>query len=277
MTILKFILNFLIYINNPNCILNDLTILSPKTILDGRTMDTIDKIFEEMDCNESNNYLIELNLQFKIYEIPHIKNIITNNLLILRIGDLDLVTFESLTNHLNTYNFARYSLLNELTIKLMKSIDHLYPKIKIILRSLFNIKLKNLKQLCLSTNITIKNKKDCAFFNKILSDNWISSYILLFNENSKKLFKEYLNADEISFLVPHNLENEIIGSKSNNNKNISTNPDDIVYWYLKYLFNNRYYYRARNFKAHKYYIYNILKYLYFEKKIRIIYEENEKK
>ena len=60
--------------------------------------------------------------------------------------------------------------------------------------------------------------------------------------------------------------------KKNNNKNISTNPDDIVYWYLKYIFNKRYYYITKNFKAQKYYIYNILKYLYFIKKVNIFYD-----
>ncbi len=227
MAIMKFILNFLIYLNDSNCILKDLTILSPNTILDGRTNNSIDKIFEEMDCNKNNIYLTELNLQFKIYEMPHIKNVITNNLIKLRIGNLDIATFESLTNHLNSYNFARYSLLKELNIKLMKNIGFLSSKIKIIFRTLFSVKLKYLKHLCLCTNITIKTKKDCSFFTKILSDNWISSYTFLFNENSKNLFKKYINADEITFLVPHNLENELVCSL--NNKNISTNPDDIVY------------------------------------------------
>ena len=275
MAIMKFILNFLIYLNDSNCILKDLTILSPNTILDGRTINSIDKIFEEMDCNKNNIYLTELNLQFKIYEMPHIKNVITNNLIKLRIGNLDIATFESLTNHLNSYNFARYSLLKELNIKLMKNIGFLSTKIKIIFRTLFNVKLKYLKHLCLCTNITIKTKKDCSFFTKILSDNWISSYTFLFNENSKNLFKKYINTDEITFLVPHNLENELVCSL--NNKNISTNPDDIVYWYLKYLFNKSHYYRTRNFKAQKYYIYNILKYLYCEKKIKIFYETGEDK
>ena len=88
------------------------------------------------------------------------------------------------------------------------------------------------------------------------------------------MFKENVNNKKITFLIPHNLENELIGTDKNNNKNISTNPHDTVYWYLKYLFNNKYYYTSRNFNAHKYYIYNILKYLYFEKKITIFYDIN---
>ena len=273
MTILKFLLNILIYINDPKCALKDLTLLSPHTILDGRTMNNIDKIFEQMHSIE-NKKLTELNLQFTIYEIPHIKNVVINNLEILRIGNLDLVTFESLTNHLNSFNFARDSSLKQINIKLMKSIENLSPKIKIILRTLFNIKLKDLTKLGLFTNITIKDKKECTFLSKILSDNWIPSYTLLFNENSNDLFKKYLKTDEITFLVPHNLEKDLIGI-NNKKKNISTNADDIVFWYLKYMFSKKFYYKSKNFKAHKYYIYNILKYLYCEKKIKIFYEINE--
>ncbi len=98
MTILKFLLNILIYLNDPDCDIKDLTLLSPNTILDGRTMNNIDKIFEEMFTNKKKKTLIELNLQFTIYEIPHITNVVISNLVILRIGNLDLITFESLTN-----------------------------------------------------------------------------------------------------------------------------------------------------------------------------------
>ena len=273
MTILKFLLNILIYLNDPNCDIKDLTLLSPNTILDGRTMNNIDKIFEEMFTNKKKKTLIELNLQFTIYEIPHITNVVISNLVILRIGNLDLITFESLTNHLNSFSFAEKSSLRQLNIKLMNSIEYLSPRIKIILREFFNIKLRFLSSLSLYTNIIIKDQKECTFLAKILSDNWIPSYTLLFNEQSKELLNQYLKEDKITFLVPHNLERDLIGI--NKNDNISTIPDDLVYWYLKYLFNNRYYYSTRNFRSHKYYIYNILKYLYYEKNVKISYEIKE--
>ena len=273
MTILKFLLNILIFLNDPDCNIKDLTLLSPNTILDGRTMNNIDKIFEEMFINKKKKTLIELNLQFTIYEIPHITNVVISNLVILRIGNLDLITFEALTNHLNSFSFAGKSSLRQLNIKLMNSIEYLSPRIKIILREFFTIKLRFLRSLCLCTNIIIKDQKECTFLAKILSDNWIPSYTLLFNEQSQELLNQYLKEDKITFLVPHNLERDLIGINKNNN--ISTIPDDMVYWYLKYLFNNRYYYSTRNFRSHKYYIYNILKYLYYEKNIKISYEIKE--
>ena len=281
-TMMKFLLNMFIYLNDPNCKLNEVTLLSPKTILDGRLLNNIDLIFKEMDFNINNMYLYELHVQFTIFNIPNIKNIISRNLLTLSIGDLDIPTFESIVNYLNSYSFASFSLMRKLSIKLMKLIDNFSPKLKIILRSLFNIKLKNLKKLCLYTNIIIKNESECTYLLKILNGNWISSYTLIFNKLSQEFFKGYTNNNQITYLVPHNLENELIGPEKNNNKNISTNMDDTVYWFLKYIFNKRYYYIPRNFKAHKYYIYNILKYLYFEKKIKICYnlqnseEENQK-
>ena len=281
MTILKFLLNIFIYLNEPSCKVNIVTLLSPATILDGNLMNNIDKIFEEIDYNVKNMYLYELYVQFTMYKIPHIKNIISINLIILNIGDLDIITFESVVNYLNSYKFANLSLLRQIKIKLVKNIDCLSSKLKIILRTLFNIKLKNLKKLGLYSNIILKNEKECYFILKILNDNWISSYTLIFNERSQEMFKNYANNNNITYLVPHNLENEIIGPEKNNNRNISTNTDDTVYWYLKYIFNNRFYYISKNFKAQKYYIYNILKYLYFIKKIDIFYDiisdEAEKK
>ena len=270
-TIMKFLLNIFIHLNDPNCKLNEVTLLAPKIILDGRLLKSIDLIFKEMDFNINNIYLYELNIQFTIYNIPNIKNIISRNLLTLSIGDLDIPTLESIVNYLISYSFASFSLMRKLNIKLMKLIDNFSPKLKIILRSLFNIKLKNLKKLCLYTNIIVKNQSECNYLLKILSGNWISTYTLIFNKSSQEFFKGYTKNNKIYYLVPHNLENELIGTEKNNNKNISTNSDDKVYWYLKYLFNNKYYYIPRNFNAHKYYIYNILKYLYFAKKIQIYY------
>lgn len=272
MVILKFLLNILIYLNESICKVNVLTLLSPNTVLDGRLLYNIDKIFEDMEVNNKNMYLYELNIQFSIYKIPHITNIISRNLMDLNIGDLDVYTLESLVNYFHSYNFASLSLLRKLKIKLLNNIEILTPKLKIIFRSLFNIKLRNLKKLGLITNIIIKKEKECSYILKILNDNWISSYTLIFNKSSQEFFKVNANHNKISYLVPHNLENEMIGPDKLNNKNISTNPDDTVYWYLKYLFNNKYYYASRNFKAHKYYIYNILKYLYFSRKVNILFD-----
>ena len=270
--ILKFLINVLIFINSINCKCNELTLLSPSTIMDGNVYNNIDKIFEEMNSNKNGLKLTELNLQFTIYKIPNIKNIIGHNLLSLSIGDLDLSTLEAITNHFNSYKFAIYSLLRRINIKLLENIRYINSKLKIILTSLFNIKLKNLKKLNLFTNIIIKNKKECSFLIRILKNNWIYSYTLILNKESQEYFKSFVENNNITFLVPHNLENELIGPEKNNNKNISTNTDDIVYWYLQYMFNNRYYYRTRNFKAKKDCIYNILKYLYFVKKIKLCYD-----
>ena len=282
MIILKFILNIFIHLNESECKINELVILSPKTIFDGKLMANIDKIFEELNFYENNMYLYELHIQFTIYKVPNIKNVISKNLLCLSIGDLDIPTFESIVNYLNSYKFAISSLLRKIKIKLLNNIENLSPKLKVILPALFNVKLKNLKKLNLYTNIILINQKEYSFFVKILKDNWISSYTLIFNKLSQEYFNKYSKSNKITYLVPHNLENEIIGPDKANNKNISTNPDDSAYWILKYLFNNRHFYISNNFRAKKYYIYNILKYLYFVKKTEIIYdiktsEEDNKK
>ena len=98
----------------------------------------------------------------------------------------------------------------------MNTIEILSPKLKIILTSLFSIKLKNLIKFGLYTNIFIKNQKDCSFFIKILKNNWISSYTLIFNEDSQECFKAFVENSNIIFLVPHNLEKKLKLKKRKN-------------------------------------------------------------
>lgn len=61
-TIMKFILNIFIYLNEESCKINILTLLSPSTYLNGEKLNNLDKIFEEMEIFEKNMYLYELNI-----------------------------------------------------------------------------------------------------------------------------------------------------------------------------------------------------------------------
>ena len=273
-SIQKFILNILLLLNEEKNKIKNLTILSPSTLMDGRIYNIIDDIFKGININENKSLLTKLNIQFQFYKINHITNIISSNLIYLSIGDLDLYTFSCLIRYLSSFKFAKISLLKKLKINLMKRIDQLSPKLKVLLRQLFGIKLKNLRVLNLYTNVLINEKKDYKYIIKILNNNWISEYTITFNEKSKCVVNSYsFFKDNIKFLVPHNLESELINvDESKDHKNLWTYQDDVIFWYLKYLFTKRYFYTTKRFKDNKINIYNILKYLHFEKKSKISHD-----
>ena len=276
-SIKKFILNILLLLNEENNNIKNLTILSPSTLMDGRTYNTIDNIFKNIKINEKKSLLIKLNIQFQFYKLPHITNIISSNLIYLSIGDLDLYTFSCLIQYLSSFKFSKISLLKQLSISLMKRIDELSPKLKVLLIRLFGIKLKNFKVLNLYTNVLLNEKSEYKYIIKILRNNWISDYTITFNEKSKGLVnKFYFYKDNIKFLVPHNLESELINVDENKGeKKLWTFQDDIIFWYLKYLFDNRYFYVTKRFNNNKKFIYNILKYIYFEKISKINHDFKE--
>ena len=127
--ILKFILNIIFLLDDENYKLNTLTLLSPYTILDKDTFPSIDDYLEELEIYEKNKILLNLNLRLKIYKIINIKNIISTNLVMLNIGDFDLISFEAIINYLISYKFAYNSNLKYLTIGLLKSIVDYNKKI----------------------------------------------------------------------------------------------------------------------------------------------------
>ena len=82
--IMKFILNIIFLIDNnesknKNKIKN-LTLLSPRTIFDNRLENNINDIFKDIKLY-NNKTLEELNIQVQLYNIIHIKNIISQKLI----------------------------------------------------------------------------------------------------------------------------------------------------------------------------------------------------
>ena len=101
------------------------------------------------------------------------------------------------------------------------------------------------------------------------------------NEIKDKLKKIY-------FLVPHNMEQKLLedkdiikikkfDKKNNILQNINKNLDfyDESYWCLKYLFEHVYTDDLKNDERTKKMIFDILKYIYFIKKPKIIHKIND--
>ena len=263
--ILKFIINILLLIDKNKCLLKNLTILSPSIIIDNQIYSGINDIFSKININKNNKILKELNIQLKFYHMVHINNLISNRLIKLNIGDLDLSTFKILVNYLISYKFSSKSNLECLGIGLNKTLTQFSIELKMIFRELFTIKIANLSKLNVYTNIIIKEEKNYNYLIEILRNNWISSYTITFNSKSSDILDKCKNLkNNILYLVPYELNKKLLEKEKEDPIN-----NGMIYWYLKYLFNYKYYNNNSNFITKKRCIFTILKYLYNEKNINI--------
>jgi hypothetical protein len=258
----------LFLIDSHKCKLQKLTILAPSIVVDNKIMSGVNDFFSDINISNNNKILNELNIQIQFYQIIDIKNIISPRLIKLNLGDLDLITFKYLIKYLISYKFGSISKLESLGIGLIKTFTRFSTELKIIFRELFNIKLNNLLELNLYTNIII-NEKDYKYLIDILKGNWISSLTIILNSKSNDILNKYKYLrNSIQFFVPPKLTNKIVDKNLNINKNNKYN-NDIIYWYLKYLFDFRYCNSSSDFTSKKLCINSILKYLYIENNIKI--------
>ena len=137
-------------------------------------------------------------------------------------------------------------------------------------------------------------------FQRIFENNWIPSSTFIINEKSKLSWKQKEIEDrinqimdnqnnknktnepnkgkKISYLLHHELENELLTPNELNRKNkkhIEASNDDDVVWYLRYLIIFRFSKKSQyniDYHSMKNIIFNILKFLYFTKVCKI---ENE--
>ena len=293
--ILKFILNILFLIDSHNSKVKKLIILSPKTILEPNSF-YIEEILDNINLAEKSIYLHDLSIQLQFYRISNIKNIISHRLTYLKLGDLDIFTLKGLTKHLCSYTFYKNSSLSVLTIGLLNNITKFTKEIEYLLNELFAIKLKKLKKLSIYSNIFIEKEDN---FYKIFKNNWIPFCCLILNEkslgknnekddnmgseanlrNSNKTMVNVKNKEKkIYYLLHHELEEEILNQNEKTLRKkyqIPTNECDIA-WYLKYLLNLKNSKKGKDGKnnigyyAQKNIIFNILKFLYFTKTVKII-------
>ena len=298
--ILKFILNIFFLVDNPKSKIKKLKIISPKIVLDNKSLIEIEDIFDSIDLNKSNNTIEELTIQLQFYCINNLKNIICHNLINLRIGEIDILTLRELVKYLCSYNFYRISSLKYLTIGILNHIVNFTKEIKYLFNELFSIKIKTLKELNVFSNVNIDNKSN---FYKIFIDNWIPNCTLTLNEKSefsckkekmnKKLGKIFDKQNDktsqnnkenkIMYLLHHELEDEILThNEISLRQKINLEKDDNdAAWYLRHIIMR---YLKRNNNLNNYYtikniIFNILKYLYFIKnaniKMKIVADQND--
>ena len=283
-TIFKFIMNLLFLVDNPNSRIEKLVILSPSTKFDSRFLPSINNILEDINFNENNKFLTELSLHLQLFIIKNIKNLITERLKILNIGDCDIFTFKELTKFLTSYNFSKKSSLEQLSISLLNSIIEYTNEINNIFCKLFSIKIKQLISLNIYTNIYINNEKYFELID-IFKNNWISKYRFIFNPKSE-IDINYLNKiknNNLFYLVSHSLESKLLSNEElvlknkifNNKNSIEWDKEDSLYWIMWQIFYNKNRNKIKEKKIKKTTlkdnIFNTLKYFYFYEKVEIIH------
>ena len=261
--IYKFILNILFLVSKSKT--EKFCLISPYTLLDPSVKPNINILLKNINIFK-NKYFEELTLQMKFYRLQSITSFINSRLRILNIGNLDLYTFTVLCNHICKYKFCKISSLQELTIGLNGNINELNDEIKKLFGKLFGIKINGLVSLNLITDICLKDKNQYLDLLKLLNYNWVSNYIIKFNDSSKHIYaKEKSKLLGLHCLLSHFLEKKKEGKNvSENIKNTKDTYDD-SYWYLKYLFIHRYSKNKNDKDKINKYIFDILKYTHYEK------------
>ena len=223
MTIIKFILNFIILFDGDNKNIKKLKILSPYIRFDSRSFPSIGEIIDIIDYQKNNQILEHIYFQFQFYHIYNISNFITTNLITISIGYLDEITFIHFSNFISKFSFTNISKLKYISIQLLSFVCD-FIKIKLNIKKLFNIYIKDLKEINFITNLKIKNNEindianilDLNFTEKIYfeSNNNIENKIEKLNYFSiqdnqkyiilKRLFKGNINIIKqcLSFLYP---------------------------------------------------------------------------
>ena len=227
-TILKFIFNVIILLQKETFNLKEFNLILPFFNLDNRQYPVIGDFLEKINLNEKNKLLKSFCLKANIFKLYNIKNLISYNLILLNIGELDLDTFKSFIDLYQAKDFLEKSQLKILSIELNKTvikysncktyltefISGHNPKylVELSFKFYFRIKCKKLYDLLISGN---GNKIER--YNFIIRIDNYKKYQKIINHN---LFY-YLNNDikkEINKYIPVLKKYNLI---DNNKKNIT--------------------------------------------------------
>ena len=281
-SIYKFILNIISMVNNNEIQnysnLKKLTLLSPKLIFDTKLDNNIDVFLKNISLYKTARTLMNLNIQFQFHKMSYIKNMISINLFVLNIGDLDIFSFYKLVIYLTSYKFSIQSNLSQLSIKLIGAITNFNAQLKIIFQKLFNINLRNLLELKLFTNLIIDKKSNYLFLTKLLENNWIPSYIITLNEKSQKTvdFFHVFGRKKIKHLVSESIQNIVFKESFH----FLTKKNDFhanqIYWILKYIFLRKHKNNSKYLGNNEiqYLTFTILKYLFLSRNIKLEHQIN---
>ena len=120
--LLKLFLNILLEFNRELLNLKEFEFITPYFNLDNNYYSFLETFFNGINLNFKNKSMTHFHIQCQIANISNLSNIISYNLTILSIGDLDYISFKSLVSFFHSEEFVENSKLKKLSITLGKAI-----------------------------------------------------------------------------------------------------------------------------------------------------------
>lgn len=227
--ILKLLLNLLITIDNGKLNLTSFMFQSNNILLNKVKFPFLIDFFDKINIflNE-NNRLRKLTLQLKLYGINNIYRIIPYNIIELSLGEFDYESLESFVLYITSSEFSVHSKLNKLQISMSNTILF-YKEIKQLMEILFTEYPKNLKEININTNASIKY----ADLTKLIYStnyNTIENIYLQFSKRSledeeyqKHIEKELINIGNNVIIENDNYKDLFFIKRTNKTLNIIKN------------------------------------------------------
>ena len=120
--LLKLFLNIILEFNRELLNLKEFEFITPYFNLDNNYYSFLETFFNGINLNFKNKSMTHFHIQCQITNISNLSNIISYNLTILSIGDLDYISFKSLVSFFHSEEFVENSKLKKLSITLGKAI-----------------------------------------------------------------------------------------------------------------------------------------------------------
>ena len=120
--LLKLFFNLLLEFNRELLNLKEFNFIIPYFNLDNSYYSFIETFFNGINLNFKNKSMTHFHFQAQITNIPNFSNLISYNLTIISIGDLDYISLKSLVTFFHSKEFVENSHLKKLSINLSRSI-----------------------------------------------------------------------------------------------------------------------------------------------------------
>ena len=186
LSLIKFIINILIFLAFDKHTIKVIKIISPLLKLDPRKNPILNDLFNKITEIQHKKFLSNVHtlyLQLNLSHMSNINNLITKNLNTLNIGNLDIPTFNSVCNLITSEEFINESKLINLKIVLQGSITKYDEDMKQNVLKLFKYNSKNMATMELISKLKVNYEELCEIMSEI-KKNYVNKYLITFNEYS---------------------------------------------------------------------------------------------
>jgi hypothetical protein len=186
LSLIKFIINLLIFLAFDKHQVKIFKIISPLLKLDTRKNPLLNDLFNKITEEQHQKNLLSIHtlyLQLDLCNMNTLVNLITKNLNTLNIGNLDVSTFLSIANKLTNEDFINESKLINIKLVLKDHITKYDTSLKENVVKLFKYTPKYLATMELITKLNVNYEDLCEIMNEI-KKNYVNKYVITFNEHS---------------------------------------------------------------------------------------------